>query len=269
MATLAAGIDATQTVIPVSGAAPETGSYLTVGTEAVRFLGTSRGPQGRSFLRSYWSVDRGIAGSTAASHLSGAPFTQYYPDADGDGNGGAGLPSQWTDGGDGDVTATSADPAKIPFSIQQPTGAAFEGADAFVIVGEDLDPDDNAPLLEVGYDGGITIFGRAGNNPQVYVQEGDLGEFVSFGGQGIGLSTRAATAEKEAIWASSLDTGLRTVALWKTGAVMFSGVVPADGDIPPGGVCFMYFDSTDGAAKIRFKGKSANGTVVTGSLNLT
>jgi hypothetical protein len=268
MATLAAGIDATQTVIPVSGAAPATGSYLTVGTEAVRFLGTSRGPQGRSFLRSYWSVDRGVAGSTAASHLSGASFTQYYPDANGADGGGAGLPSQWTDGGAGDVTATSDDPATLPFTIQQPTGAYNEGVDAFLIIGEDLDPDGNAQLFEVGADGGIAIFGRAGNNPQVYVQEGDLGEYVSFGGQGIGLTAKAGTAEPEAFWVGDFATGARPVALLKTGAVMFSGVVPADGDIPTGN-CFMYFDSTNGAAKINFKGKTANGTVVTGSLNLT
>jgi hypothetical protein len=181
------------------------------------------------------------------------------------------LPSQWTDGGDGDVTATTDDPTKVPFTIQQPTGSgpSGQGTDVLAIIGEDLDPDANAGLFLVGADGGVTIFGRAGNNPQVYVQEGDNGEYVSFGGQGIGLSTRAASAEKEAIWASSLDTGLRTVALWKAGMVMFSGVVPADGDIPPGGVCFMYFDSTNGAAKIKFKGKTLNGTVVTGTLNLT
>jgi hypothetical protein len=81
MATLSANIDATQSVIPVSGTAPTTGSFLTVGSEAVRFLGTSRGPGGRAFLRTYWSVDRGVAGTTAASHSSGASLTQYYPDA--------------------------------------------------------------------------------------------------------------------------------------------------------------------------------------------
>jgi hypothetical protein len=90
MATLSANINATQTVIPVSGAAPQTGSFLTVDSEAIKFLGTSRGPQGRSFLRDYWSVDRGVAGTTAATHSNGATLTQYYPDAAG-GVGGSGV----------------------------------------------------------------------------------------------------------------------------------------------------------------------------------
>lgn len=103
MATLSANINATQTVIPVSGAAPATDTYWTVGTENVRFLGTSRGPQGRSFLRSYWSVDRGIAGTTKATHLSGATLTQYYPDAAS--SGGSNVPDP-TGAPDGQVPTT-------------------------------------------------------------------------------------------------------------------------------------------------------------------
>lgn len=92
MATLSATITADATVIPVSGSAPEIGSYLTVGSESIRFLGTSRGPQGRSKSRSYWSVDRGVAGTTKATHSSGTTLTQYYPDAeDGGGSGGVNV----------------------------------------------------------------------------------------------------------------------------------------------------------------------------------
>jgi hypothetical protein len=43
---------------------------------------------------------------------------------------------------------------------------------------------------------------------------------------------------------------------------------PADGDLAPG-ECALWFDKTDGAGKVMFKGKSANGTVVTGSLSLS
>jgi hypothetical protein len=90
MATLTGNISASQTVIPVSGDAPQTGSFFTVDSESIQFLGTSRGPQGRSFLRDYWSVDRGVAGTTAATHSNGATLTQYYPDAAG-GVGGSGV----------------------------------------------------------------------------------------------------------------------------------------------------------------------------------
>ena len=77
--------------------------------ENVRFLGTSRGPQGRSFLRDYWSVDRAVAGTTAATHSNGATLTRYYPDAAG---GGAGSISA-TDG------TTTVDPTT---SISFPAG---------------------------------------------------------------------------------------------------------------------------------------------------
>jgi uncharacterized OB-fold protein len=212
-----------------------------------------------------------VAGvQVASAHGIGATFTAVVTAVGLANLGGGGLPSQWSDGGDGDVTATTDDPTKVPFTIQQPTGAGpnGQGTDVFAIIGEDLDPDANPGLFLVGADGGVTIFGRAGNNPQVYVQEGDLGEYISFGGQGIGLSTRAATTEPEAIWVSSLDTGERPTALMKDGTVRFSGAAPADAYVH-NGICFMYFDSTNGAAKIKFKGKTANGTVVTGSLNLT
>lgn len=88
MATLTANISASEGVIPVSGAAPAPGSYFTVGSEAIRFLGTSRGPSGRAGTRAYWSVDRGVAGTTAATHTNGATLTQYYPDAASGGGGG-------------------------------------------------------------------------------------------------------------------------------------------------------------------------------------
>lgn len=43
--------------------------------------------------------------------------------------------------------------------------------------------------------------------------------------------------------------------------------VPADADVPTG-KCFWWFDSTNGASKVMFKGKSANGTVVTATVAL-
>lgn len=43
---------------------------------------------------------------------------------------------------------------------------------------------------------------------------------------------------------------------------------PADGELVAG-ECAWWFDSSNGAAKVMFKGKSADGTVVTGSVSLT
>jgi len=42
---------------------------------------------------------------------------------------------------------------------------------------------------------------------------------------------------------------------------------PADGDLLAGD-CSLWFDKTNGAAKLMLKGKTANGTVVTASIAL-
>lgn len=110
MATLNGAISSTAELIRVTGTAPEPGAYFTVDSEAIRFLGTSRGATGRAFTRGYWSVDRGVAGTTKATHSNGATLTRYYPDSASAGGGGGGVTV--TDG-DVDVTATS---------ITQPTG---------------------------------------------------------------------------------------------------------------------------------------------------
>lgn len=44
--------------------------------------------------------------------------------------------------------------------------------------------------------------------------------------------------------------------------------VPADASLAAG-QAVLYFDPTDGAGKLKIKGKTLNGTVVTGSVNLT
>jgi hypothetical protein len=54
-----------------------------------------------------------------------------------------------------------------------------------------------------------------------------------------------------------------------TGSLSTSlNTVPADGSVVANQVK-IWFDSTDGAAKVKFKGKSADGTVVVGEVALT
>jgi hypothetical protein len=133
MATLSANITASQTVIPVSGAASQTGSFFTVDSEAIRFLGTSRGPQGRSFLRDYWSVDRGVAGTTASTHSNGATLTQYYPDAASApaARGLAIMAVRDNTGGNVTVTAGTMDPTPVTVYtvIRDDLGAAADTSD--------------------------------------------------------------------------------------------------------------------------------------------
>jgi len=77
--TLSANIDSSQTLLPISG--PLTNGtfqyplYYTVDDEAIRVIGRAH--------EETWLVDRAIAGTTAASHSSGATLTRYFPDAAG------------------------------------------------------------------------------------------------------------------------------------------------------------------------------------------
>lgn len=53
-----------------------------------------------------------------------------------------------------------------------------------------------------------------------------------------------------------------------TAVVVTDTTAPASADIAPNQL-FIWFDATDGAAKLMFKGKSADGTVVVGEVALT
>lgn len=57
-------------------------------------------------------------------------------------------------------------------------------------------------------------------------------------------------------------------AIYVTGVRTNLNAAPADGTLSAGDLV-MWFDETDGAGKAMFKGKTANGTVVTGSVALT
>jgi hypothetical protein len=63
----------------------------------------------------------------------------------------------------------------------------------------------------------------------------------------------------------SIETGMPIHA--NAGIVIWTPGAPADGDISAS-ECALWFDDTNGAAKLMVKAKSANGTVVTGSVNL-
>ena len=88
MATLNGGITSMSELIRISGTPPAPGTFITIDDEAMKVNGAARGADGRSFTRDYLSVDRGVAGTTKATHSNGATLTPYYPDAPGGGSGG-------------------------------------------------------------------------------------------------------------------------------------------------------------------------------------
>lgn len=264
MATLSAGISASETVIRVSGTAPAPGSYFMLDSEAIRFLGTSRGRQGRSFLRSYWSVDRGVAGTTAATHANGATLTQYYPDATSSGGGG-GLPSQWTDGGHGDVTATT-DDASVPLTVTGQTTINPRATDAYGLLIQ----------AAVGFYDVYNAFLRVLDEDGVHVMNIDQGGFDMRSTRLDGeiharLTGLDGDRSAELSTTTGLTWGLTSLAQFialsgQTGLQMSTFVPEFD---PNAGSMQLYYDATDGAAKLRIRGKSADGTAVTGTVNLT
>ncbi len=63
-------------------------------------------------------------------------------------------------------------------------------------------------------------------------------------------------------------SGAWPAAIYVTGVRTNLNAAPADGTLAAGDLV-MWFDKTNGAGKAMFKGKTANGTVVTGSVTLT
>lgn len=102
MTTLSANVTADDVELPTDTADPEPGSLWTLGDEVIEVGGSAsagtdefgRRLPGVGFGKKRWIVQRAVAGTTAASHLSGATLTRYYPDAPG-AVGGADLPTNW------------------------------------------------------------------------------------------------------------------------------------------------------------------------------
>jgi hypothetical protein len=90
--------------------------------------------------------------------------------------------------------------------------------------------------------------------------------FDSTGGQGATISRLGSYITTVGFFAQ--NSGGTTFAGMNTDGVFTSkNAAPVDGNVSAG-QCFIWFDQTNGAAKLMIKGKSANGTVVTGQVAL-
>lgn len=86
MPALTEAVNATARLFPTDTVEPAPGLYL-IDSELVRVGGSQlTGAVGGE--RTVWIVERGYAGTTAASHNSGAALARHYPDAPGAGGGG-------------------------------------------------------------------------------------------------------------------------------------------------------------------------------------
>lgn len=118
-------------------------------------------------------------------------------------------------------------------------------------------------------DAAVRVLGKNGGTGQISVSgQTENGESATLNDYG-GLALFTADGRK-GIEAWDGPGNVLRFGLLPTAGQVVIGVttVPPDGDLSAGQVA-LWFDDTDGTAKLRIKGKSANGTVVTGAVNLT
>lgn len=87
MPALTTSVDESTTRFPTDTANPSPGATYTIDDEAIVVHGSAlSGLKGGDYT--VWIVQRGFAGTTAATHSPGATLTRYYPDAASAGGGG-------------------------------------------------------------------------------------------------------------------------------------------------------------------------------------
>lgn len=169
-------------------------------------------------------------------------------------NGGS-LPDEWTVADNGGLTVNGSDsPVIMSTKVASDPSASVECS---VI---DNGATTDAAVSAVGFGGSAST--------QLYASNGSAeGTSVAINGEGwIALFTKAGKRALE-LWDDVGNTLLGGTTV--TGAPMIGvTAAPADGDLAAGQVS-LWFDDTDGAAKLMIKGKSANGTVVVGEVPLT
>ena len=222
MATITANISASAGLIPLSE--PVDVGYYIIDSENIFVTGMSRGADGRSFDRLSASVNRGVGGTTPATHLEDATLTRYYPDA------AASVTS-------GDEVITT-----IP-AVLRVSGVIDDLPTQPMQIGPA-----NANF-DVGRPGSFSITRTVFDNAQIYFMSNDDIIYM-------------ANDNGDTIMYTKYN------GLTQLRPVVIQTAAPADADISNSTVA-LWFDATNGSAKIKFKGKSANGTVVVGEVALT
>jgi len=221
-ATLATAIDADDTLITLEQEV-DIGFYA-VDSENIQVTGMSRGADGRDFERRTASVNRGVGGTTPASHLASATLSRYFPDAR-TGSGGA------------EVFVDLTDPSVYKFSSDEVENILTIGGPGTVSVNAS---ETGGYFLVTGPDQSQVYINANGGADVIYAQDTDGNQVIYVKGNGL--------------------TELRPVIIGTS--------APADGLLSSSQVA-LWFDATNGAAKLKIKGKSANGTVVVGEVALT
>jgi hypothetical protein len=163
----------------------------------------------------------------------------------------------------------------VPGFLDEGGGGSFNGGTITQPVVIDTRPDNETIAFRVQAGdpstSGIDILVDP-SIPQVTIQGLDgFGTIVlsdDFTGGNLDLSSAGISLHQNggSIYRQNLD-GTAAVQLRSDGVWFAVHAGPADGDLNPGD-CVLWFDQTDGAAKLMVKAKTEDGTVVTGSLGL-
>jgi hypothetical protein len=189
---------------------------------------------------------------------------------------------------DGVVIAPT-DNTEVALTITPADGAAVEGPNTLIInTDHDTNPNGDNPLITVSDTGIEMLAPNSGVNIFISESEGN-GSIAMSPGQGFVVRASDTTpAMFSGAWASGTDPdpllgalvelqGKVSGVLGKVGdlkvtaggyLVIARNSAPADASLAAGDLA-LWFDQTNGAAKLMLKGKSANGTVVTGNVALS
>lgn len=170
------------------------------------------------------------------------------------GNQPSALPAEWTVGSDGSLTITINDAAGL-WRLERGSGA---GASVEAGVTDDGGGVEEASLTVAGKGSGSTFI-QAVNGSAA-----GTGSTIDGRGQ-ITTFTEAGVNALEA-W-DDVGNVLRFALLVAGQPMVGVTAAPADADLAAS-QCALWFDDTNGASKLMVKAKSANGTVVTGSVAL-
>lgn len=254
-----------------------------------------KGPKGDKGERGLTGRDglpgeKGRTGEQGPEGPRGMAAPRYIPRGGGGGgstSSGSGLPSQWTAGIHGNVTAAT-DDGSIPITTDQLQIQQTDKTKTMLTLRSVVDPDTSGYIAEIwcydnelsgliDFDGTLVMehivvqfpvvtggaSGKVDFNPgQMVITGGSAGNAVA-------LDIRAPNAYVGPIINVRNYAGDILMQLTAGGAlVLHNNVAPADSDLLYSGEYALWFDATDAAPKLMIKAKTDLENIVTGSVNL-